>query len=268
MLPVAAGQTPKITLSVDSTEATTLHAELRICSRPDGHTPDTALATLAVSVQAGKGQVIELDFRAAVDRPRYAFVCLVANPAIALHTSNLRVTGLLSLFHRYDQKPREDIGVEQFEFWTPVRRPAGKNLAIRVSDGLDAFTPASVKNGIARPVAQPNAWVADPSDSRPTLKLDWPEAQSIGLVELSFDTDFDHPMESALMGHPERDMPFCVKAYRILDDTGNEIARREENHQARNVIKLDPPVRTKRLSIEVTETHGAPASIFEVRCYH
>ena len=27
-------------------------------------------------------------------------------------------------------------------------------------------------------------------------------------------------MESVLMGHPEREIPFCVKRYRILDDQG------------------------------------------------
>ena len=30
----------------------------------------------------------------------------------------------------------------------------------------------------------------------------WAEPRTVGRIELAFDTDFDHPMESVLMGHP------------------------------------------------------------------
>jgi len=33
----------------------------------------------------------------------------------------------------------------------------------------------------------------------------------INRIILNFDTDFDHPMESVQMGHPENRVPFCVK---------------------------------------------------------
>jgi hypothetical protein len=85
-------------------------------------------------------------------------------------------------------------------------------------------------------------------------------------VELVFDTDFDHPMESVLMGHPERDMPFCVRRYRVT--AGGELLHAsEENHQTRAVVRLLRPITTKELAIEVLETHGAPAAILAVRCY-
>jgi hypothetical protein len=74
-------------------------------------------------------------------------------------------------------------------------------------------------------------------------------------------------MESVLMGHPEREMPFCVKRYRIRDCEGNVLFESGENHQTRNTIRLSPPAVTRGLSIDVLETHGAPAALFGVRCY-
>jgi hypothetical protein len=74
-------------------------------------------------------------------------------------------------------------------------------------------------------------------------------------------------MESVLMGHPERDMPFCVKHYRIRDDQGALLHESRDNHQTRNRVRLVSPVRTKSLVIEIAATHGAPAALFEVRCY-
>jgi hypothetical protein len=83
-----------------------------------------------------------------------------------------------------------------------------------------------------------------------------------------FDPDHDHPLESVLMGHPERRMPFCVERYRVLDGEGRVLAACTENHHARNVIVLPAPVVTRSLRIEL-EAPGAdvPAALFEVRCY-
>ena len=92
-------------------------------------------------------------------------------------------------------------------------------------------------------------------------------AQKYNLTLLSFDTDFDHPMESVLHGHPERDMPFCVRHYRLLDGQGRVLHEVPDNHSSRNVVRFERPVTTDTLQVEVVSTHGAPAAIFEVRCY-
>jgi hypothetical protein len=109
--------------------------------------------------------------------------------------------------------------------------------------------------------------VAALDDAHPALTLTWDTPQLIRTIELSFDTDFDHPMESVLMTHPERAMPFCVKAFRICID-GQEAAFVQENHQSRRRITLDPPRTAQHLAVELLATHGgAPASLFELRCY-
>ena len=140
-------------------------------------------------------------------------------------------------------------------------------MAFHAEPPIRAFYARNVVNGVARPSDEPNAWVAAPDDPAPTLTLEWASPQIIGRIELVFDTDYDHPMESVLMGHPERDMPFCVKDYRILDSRSAVLAERKGNYQARNSVTLAEPVTTTKLQLEILSTHGAPAAVFEVRCY-
>ncbi|NUQ00401.1 MAG: FAD-binding dehydrogenase, partial [Armatimonadetes bacterium] len=178
-------------------------------------------------------------------------------------------SGLVSVHHHRTQEPPEDIGVETFECWSPGRRPAGRNLALRIEPPLALFGADQVVNGLSRPTAGPNAWVADPADTRPALTLTWGEPQVIGRVELTFDCDWDHAMESVLMGHPERAMPFCVRHYRLLDGAGNLLHECRDNYQTRRSIRLPRPVTTSALVLECLSTWGAaPAALFELRCYH
>jgi len=276
MLPLPAGRMPRVSFLADVAHATELHVELRTSSKPDNHTPDVTLARQAIALRAGDEQSLKLGFDAAVDLPRYVFVVVQANEQVTLRGSLQRLTGVLSLVHGMNkavansakQEPVEDIGVERFEFWLPRRRPAGHNLAMKIEPAIDAFVPQNVVNGIARPTNQPNAWVADFADVRPTLTLQWDGPRDIGRIELTFDTDYDHPMESVLMGHPEQVMPLCVRSYRILDDAGRVVATCAENHQTRNTIRLERLVTTRSLTIELERPGDAvPAALFEVRCY-
>ena len=160
-----------------------------------------------------------------------------------------------------------DLGVESFEFWTPERRPLGHNFALTCTPPLAGFVAANIANGIARPTAAPNAWVAALDDPQPALTLTWDSPQTIRTIELSFDTDFDHPLESVLMTHPERTMPFCMQAFRICID-GCEVAVIRDNHQTRRRVTLDAPRSARELVIEVVRMNGhAPAALCEVRCY-
>jgi hypothetical protein len=276
MLPVQPGPMPDVSFLLEVAEPTTLHVELRTSDRPDNFTPDVPLGALTFDLPAGRHRLLTAHFDAAIDAPRYVFVCLLKNPAVAVYTSPQRLSGVLSVSNTQNpavsnygaQQPTQDIGIEAFEFWVPLRRPNGHNLAVTVNPPLAAFTPANAVNGWARPTGGPNAWVAAPNDPIPTLVLVWDQPQTIRRIDLAFDTDFDHPMESVLMGHPENVMPFCVKRYRVMDGDGRVIAACEDNHQTLRHIDLDHPISTARLQIELLETHGhAPAALFAVRCY-
>jgi len=268
LLPAKAGPMPKVSFVFDVAAATTVQVELRTSSKLSNFTPDVTLASKRVDVKPGDGQRISVDFKVEIDQSRYVFACLMANEHVAVRTSERRVTGLASVVHRRDQEPPDDIGVETFEFWTPMRRPDGRNLAVQIDPPIELFGPEQATNGIARPTNAPNAWVADPNDEAPTLTLRWPAPQKIRRVELGFDTDFEHPLESVFWNHPENVVPFCVRHYRIRDASGRCVAECTDNHQTRNTIVLDPPVETERLTIELLATHGgAPPSLFDVRCY-
>jgi hypothetical protein len=272
LLPVAAGPLPAVTFVVDVESPVELHLEVRGSCVPGNFTPDVLLHRQTVQLQPGLAQRVTLSPSASIEQPAYVAYCLLRNPAVSVHTSDFRVTGILSLSQSMNkavakgaiQEPPPGSGIDTFEFWLPSRRPAGHNLAITVDPPIDLFGAENVQNGIARPTTSPNAWVADPSDPHPRLTLSWAAPKHIRQINLSFDTDFDHPMESVLMGHPEREIPFCVKRYRITGADGVVLFDSPENHQTRNCVVLPHPIQTSELHIEILSTHGAPAAIFEI----
>ncbi len=275
MLPVKAGRLPVMTIEPFASADTTLTVELRISERAESHTPDLTLESKTIGLKQGRNR-IELDFSTPVADDCYVYLIFEKNPDISLPYSEQRITGLLSLFRAYNpavsnygkQEPTEDIGVDTFEFWTPQRRPRGKNLSLTFSRPVFTFHEEAVRNGLQRPVSQPNAWVASFGDPAPALTLSWDSPQRIKRVELFFDTDYDNPSESVLMIHHDDIAPFCVRSYQLTDEKGHVVFSRSDNHETRNTIVFDTPVQTRSLSIRVEHPSPAtPAAIFEVRCY-
>jgi hypothetical protein len=74
-------------------------------------------------------------------------------------------------------------------------------------------------------------------------------------------------MESVLLSHPERIMPGCITAFRLVADDGKTLAEITGNHQTRRIVDLAEPITSSQLSIEVLAHGDAPPAIFEVRCY-
>jgi len=295
MLPVQPGAMPAVEFLLDVSAQTTLHAELRVSSKPENYTPDVTLAVREIKLKTGTCIKLPLNLGAMIDVSRYAFVCLMANQDISVHLSDQRVTGVLALTQKFNravaksprQEPPAGSGIDGFEFWIPQRRPAGKNLAIKINPPLEVFGVQNLTNGFARPTNQPNAWVADFAQEQPVIRLAWDKPQTIAWIELCFDTDFDHPMESVLMGHPERVMPFCVREVTVALpakvpvaavhsasnnlknlDTERLVFQISENHQSRRVIRLQTPVITDALELRLVAPHAdVPAALFEVRCF-
>ncbi len=297
MLPASNIQMPVVRIILDVAAPTTLRAELRISAKPDNHTPETVLKTLDIPLSAGNAQQIELNFKTHLTDTRYAFVCLLKNDDISVHLSDQRLTGVLALCQAGNkavaksntQSPPPGIGIDTFEFWTPKRRPAGKNLALTLDPPIQAFGVENLTNGISRPTRSANAWIAEFTHEQPVLHLAWDSPQKISTIEIDFDTDFDHPMESVLMGHPERDMPFCVRDIKITATASSDhalpgnrssttaigqsvsakvIAEIAHNHQTRRTITFDKPVTTDCLDIHiVVPSITAPAALFAVRCF-
>ncbi len=275
MVPLQKGKVAPFVFHAQADIATTLEIELRISSKTANHTPDITIATQVMDIQPGRN-CIQVKFDAVMQEQAYAFITFGKNPQVQLHFSEKRVTGLLSVFNSINkavsnygkQTPPEDIGMDAFEFWCPQRRPEGHNIAFKYPAGLPVFKAENIRNGIDRPTTQPNAWVANWSDESPALTLSWNEPREISHVDLFFDTDYDHPMESVLMQHPESAMPFCIRTYRIKDEGGNIIAENNDNYQTHNRIRLNRPLTTSKLIIEVEHPSSqVPAAVFAVRCY-
>lgn len=276
MLPVRPGKLPCITYLMDAPEKTLLHAELRISSKPDNHTPDVTLETLEIPLEAGDAQRIPLQFTKSIDQDRYAFLCLMPNPRVSVRLSDERLTGILTLYQRFDEKvakspaqtPPPNSGIDRFEFWIPQRRPNGKNPAVEIHPPLACFGTENLLNGWTRPIRQPNAWVADPEDEHPSITLSWEEPRTLSRIDLFFDGDYDHPMETVLWGHPEREIPFCIKKYRVLDENGKVLQEMSDNHHAHNILRLDSPVTTKTVKIEHLSTETPiPPALFAIHCH-
>ncbi len=275
MVPVAAGLLPAIAISLTATEATNLTVQWAVSSREGNFTPDTILEEKTIAVIEGSSN-LSLKFETSIAKEGYIFLIFRKNPHIKIVLSTDRLTGILSLFQAENkavsnsgvQTPPTDIGMDSFEFWTPQRRPAGFNMAFAFSDPVYLFKAENIKNGYARPFIRPNAWVAKKEDATPHIKLQWEEIVTIHTIQLSFDTDFDHPMESVLMQHPETVMPFCVRNYKIRDGKGSLVQEVTGNYQTRNIIKLEAPLVTDSLVIEAEHPdENVPAAIFEIRCY-
>ena len=270
LLPLAAGVNHQYRILVHADQPTTLHSELRISSKPENYTPEITLRRLSCELHPGE-QYLTLDFERALEQDQYAFVTLLNNEHVQVKGSQRRVTGTLSVFNKANkavsnhgkQEPPEGLGIDTFEFWIPERRPKGHNIAMQITPALEAFSVNQLTNGFTRPYRQSNAWVADPLDPQPTLHLRWERPQTIRSIQLHFDTDFDHPLESSLLGHPENAMPFCVRNYTVRDASGSLLHQRADNHQTINRIVLDEPATTDCITLTLEHPSAdVPAALF------
>lgn len=275
LLPLTEGKAPEITIQVEATQATQLEIELRISEKTGNYTPDVSLEKQTIVLQAGKTEQ-KIAFTTAIPEASYVFIIFHKNPDIKMARSEQRITGLVTAFNLVNkavsnygkQTPPADLGVDEFEFWCPQRRPEGHNLALQIAPALNQFAAENIKTGVYRPTTKPNAWVAALEDLKPTLELTWNEPQEIGKIDIFFDTDYDHPMESVLMGHPEDVMPFCVRNYTIKNEEGKVIYTGTDNFQTQNHIVFDRPIITKKLVLELQRpAESIPVALFAIRCY-
>lgn len=135
-----------------------------------------------------------------------------------------------------------------------------------------------VINGWTRSLPEyPNQWAAPLEAGGAWLELAWPKPQSIGQIQLTFDSGFIRELtlsssDNANKGIIRAPQPETVRKYTILaqGDDGKEwtpLATVEGNHQRLRRHQFSP-VSAKRIRIQVDETNGEKlARIFEVRCY-
>jgi hypothetical protein len=273
LLPLDKGAIPCFELKVNATKATTLKLSLRKSSKIFNYTPDQIIGEKTIQLAEGV-QWLQLDFDAQLETAQYAFLCLHENEEVQVLGSLSRITGLVSVFNKHNkavsnygkQEPAPSIGFESFEFWTPERRPLGHNLAMKISPAIKAFNTNNLVNGFDRPTTQPNAWVAAQEAAEAALQIEWKASKKVQKILLSFDPDWDHPLESSIWGHPERVIPFVVRDYKILDENQNLIYSKEGNYQARNEIILEKPIQSKKLIFQFKRpAPNTPIAVFSIQ---
>ncbi|KAH7121887.1 FAD dependent oxidoreductase-domain-containing protein [Dactylonectria estremocensis] len=271
MLPLPAGPVPKFLVTVLTVEDTTLQVQLRGSEKPYNYTPEVILAEKQFDLKAGANQLsIELD----VSNPQaqYVFLCFMQNDSVAVSTTLTRVSALMTVEHECDQHTDEDVGVDLFERWTPVRRPMGHNLALTIDPPLQAWSPENIRNGVPRPTKRTNCWV--PASSRSMLTVSWDAPVTLSKVVVHFDTDYDHALESVQRGHPERDIPFCVKKWRVVDlsreGAETELFLEDGNYLSRREARLETATPVSKIGVEMLELNRGEnvlGGIFEIRAY-
>ena len=272
LLPLEANTKYNYSFSFSAYQATTVQVELRICENTGHYTPDVILESKQIELVEGE-QEIQFAFDTLLSKKQYAFITFLTNETISIRRSEQRSTGLISLFNGVNkavnnngkQEPPDNIGIDAFEFWIPQRRPNGENLAFSISPALELYDGANLCNGFVRPYLGTNAWAADLNDAQPVVTLEWDASKEINSIKLFFDTDYDHAMESSLMGHPESVMPFCARSFKIFDQNGKVVYETTANHQTINTIVLAESIHTNKLTIVFEPLSGdIPVALFEI----
>ncbi len=272
LLPLKSNTCYSFKFNVQVANATKLVCQLRTSDKVENYTPEQILQEHELHLEAGE-QEITLSFDALLQQDQYAFICFMANPNVSIAISSQRVSGILQVVNGVNkavsnngkQVVNGDIGVDEFEFWIPERRPNGENLAFEVTPAINCFDKSNIVGGYSRPYLQANAWLTDFNDTTPELSITWEQEQSFNEITLHFDTDFDHALESSLWGHPEQRIPFCAKEIELYDASGNLIYSEQNNYQTLCVINLAQSINTTGLKIKLkNDSPDIPTALYQV----
>lgn len=273
MLPVTAGKMPEIGVRMKAAKEVKQTVELRISSKPFNHTPDITLETIVLDLKEGENEVV-LSFTVTISATCYAFVCFMGNEHTSIQTSQMLITGLVSVFNKIlpavsnwgKQEPPGDIGVEAFEFWCPERKPQGQNIAMRIYPAIACFPKENLRTSPYRPVEKPNVWVAALEDKPSSITLTWKEPKKIKGITLFTDTDYDHPMESVQWGHHDSKMPFCVESVEVSD--GKKSLVQTRNFQTKVQLRFPAVIETDYLKLTLgNATDNVPVSLFGIQVH-
>ncbi|MEO0964637.1 MAG: FAD-dependent oxidoreductase [Planctomycetota bacterium] len=292
-----AGPVPRVSFELDtasSADCESLVAELRTSERTGSFAADRVLARQRVSVVSAceaavavggptatvdpderRQAVGSVDFGVTLDGPRAVYVCLDQTPGLRVRQSDRRVTGVMSVSRWSTANVSADNrhpGLEDVDLWPPTRRPAGKNLACAFDPPVRSYGTTQLMSGYFRPGDETNAWVADLDDPQPSVTLRWTHPIQLGRIDLHFDADIDHPMESVLLGHPERVSPYCVSRFRIsakdADGRVKTLADEINNRHSHRAVLCSGPIQVRSLCVSLEHPSSqVPASLLGIRCY-
>jgi len=259
------GMSPEISIKYKACRDTTLIVELRNSRKAGNFSPEVLLESQAHDIANGEGELY-INFEPTVDKG-YVFITFCKNDDVELMMSNALISSILTVEKRGRQVPPEGYGVEEFDFWTPKRRPDYRNIALRFHRKLSSFSAENIKTSIFRPNITSNCWIAGMDDKNPWLQMKWNEKQNINKIRLFFDPDYDHPMESAHREQPENIIPFCVRKFKIKDQDGNLLCDVKNNYQSVYDLQLKSGSVISEIRIELEKpADNIPVALFGIVC--
>jgi FAD dependent oxidoreductase len=259
------GMSPEISVKYRAHRDTTLITELRSSRKTENFSPEVLLESQAHDLLNGEGELY-INFEPSIDKG-YAFITFLKNENIELMMSSALISSILTVEKRGRQIPPEGYGVEEFDFWTPQRRPQYKNIALKFHEKVKSFSPENLKTTIFRPSVTSNCWIAGMDDKNPWLELKWSDIQKVNSVRLFFDVDYDHPMESSHREQPENVLPYCVREFKIKDQDGNLLCDVKNNYQALYELSFKEVRNISGLRFEFEKpADNVPVALFGIVC--
>ena len=272
LLPLKEGKVPEISLQIITEKKQELNIQLRCSQKQENYTPEIVIDEKSLILSPEKKEY-KIVFDKELDRDSYVFICFYPEKELKIHLSEDRYPGILSLYHELNdrvaksviQEAPEGSGLDSFEFWLPHRRPKGNLPALKFNPPLELYSPDFIANNFERPYVRSNAWLPDAGEGKSWIKAKWDTSQQANKVVISFDTDYDHAMETVQYGHPESHIPYCVKSFRLQDQDGTVLFETDENYQTRRVISLPKNFKFRELKLEISESHGFYAPLYKMR---
>jgi len=158
--------------------------------------------------------------------------------------------------------------------------------AISVIDGWTRSLRSPSEDRARSPIGAPpnrfpdatHRWMSDPDKGLPAwITLTWDKAVSIGCIELIFDTGMHRLLTLSMAdGYTSRmhwgsPQPETISNYTIeadRDGSWKPFLSIKDNYQRRRTHRLDTPVNTSRIRLQISKTNGIDhARLFEIRVY-
>lgn len=275
MLPLA-GKLEHISVRIRAAGETALRYSLHGPDPKGNFIPGARLSQSEVRVARSEStDWVDLPVPLEDAEPGFYWLVLEPAPGAVLGTTQEKRVGVLSYVRDAGWRPEPApwrLAPRSRNVFSPWRR-VEESYCFRTDTWIPAFYGGEqVANRFSRAARTPNIWISAQTDfTLPEwLEFTWDAPVDLGSIYLSFNTDLDRDLRNLWTEYPFRAIPECVRDYRLFARSNGDwrlLFEERGNYQRRRVHTF-PAVRTDRLRLEVTATHGHPhAEIYEVRLY-
>ncbi|MGO4547861.1 FAD-dependent oxidoreductase [Paenibacillus sp. 2TAB23] len=276
LLPVDGGL-DSVELLVDAIQDTELCVEVWDTGRMENYVPASKQLEARAALSKGEKQWVSLELGWLPELPQNAFLVILQNEAVKLHSVQQTIPGVLAFERKAAPNASKDL--EDHDEGQPViewsmKHMAGRLFSFKANAETRAYAPAKAVDSIVRPYGGPHLWMSEEITElgEQWLRLDWERDQRIAELRLTWNADVNEDLIN-LHHHrtPFEVLPDVVKAYRIeamLAGQWVTVASERNNRRRLNVLRLEQDVSTKALRVVIMETHGASfAQLVRVSVY-